>query len=61
MALVPERERAVLRGETDVSETEHEMVVERVRSRIAVLEEEMDALEAHGGLAEEVRAVVCED
>lgn len=60
--LMTDREREILLGEADVSEKYYGVVVTRVRKRINKLaEEEIDALEAHDTLADELRDAVCED
>lgn len=59
-ALLTEREREIVSGEAeDVSDEYRYQTVSRVRSRLQRLEDDMDALEAHGDLAEELRAIVC--
>lgn len=59
--LMTEREREILLGDADVSEKYHGVVVTRVRKRIERLgQEELEALEAHDTLADELREQVCE-
>lgn len=60
-ALVTDREREILLGEADVSEKYYYVVVTRVRKRINRLADEIEALESHDTLAEELRKVVCGD
>jgi hypothetical protein len=60
-ALVTDREREILLGEADVTEKYYHVVVTRVRKRINRLADELDALESHATLAEELRDVVCSD
>jgi len=60
-ALVTDREMEILHGEADVSEKYYHVVVTRVRKRINRLEEEIDALETHDTLADELRKIVCND
>jgi len=60
-ALVTDREREILLGKADVSEKYYHVVVTRVRKRINRLDDEIEALEAHDTLADELRDVVCED
>jgi len=60
-ALVTDREREILLGEVDVSEKYYHVVVTRVRKRINRLGEDIEALESHDTLADELREVVCED
>lgn len=59
--LMTDREREILLGDADVSEKYYGVVVTRVRKRIERLaEEELEALEAHDTLADELRGAVCE-
>lgn len=60
-ALLTEREREILRGEADVSEKYYGVVVTRARNKIERLTEDIEALEYHDTLADELRAAVCED
>ncbi|WP_218836324.1 hypothetical protein [Halorarum salinum] len=56
-----DREMEILLGEADVSEKYYGVVVTRVRKRINRLgESELEALEAHDTLADELRDAVCE-
>jgi hypothetical protein len=59
-ALLTETERAILLEEKDVSENHYYTVVSRVRKKIQKLEDDLNALETHGGLADELRDTVCE-
>lgn len=59
--LMTDREREILLGDADVSEKYYGVVVTRVRKRIERLgDEEIEALEAHETLADELREAVCE-
>lgn len=59
--LMTDRELEILLGEADVSEKYYSVVVTRVRKRIERLGDvEIEALEAHDTLADELRDVVCE-
>jgi hypothetical protein len=58
-ALLTETERAILLEEKDVSENHYYTVVSRVRKKINRLADDLEALEAHGDLLEELRDVVC--
>jgi hypothetical protein len=60
-ALVTDREMEILLGDADVSEKYYHVVVTRVRKRINRLDEEIDALESHDTLADELRDIVCEE
>lgn len=57
--LLTERERAILLGERDASDDRYDAVVERARERIDLVERDLEALDEHGGLADELRDVVC--
>lgn len=60
--LLTDTERAILLGEKDVSDNHYYTVVSRVRKKIGRVDEfDLEALEAHGDLADELRDVVCED
>ena len=60
--LVTDRELEILLGEADVSEKYYSVVVTRVRKRInRLIDDEIEALEAHPTLADELRRGVCED
>lgn len=60
--LMTDREREILLGEADVSEKYQGVVVTRVRKRIDRLgDRELEALEAHATLADELRDAVCEE
>lgn len=58
-ALVTDREMEILQHDADVSEKYYHVVVTRVRNRINRLEGEIEALEKHDSLADELRDVVC--
>lgn len=59
--LMTDREREILLGDADVTEKYYGVVVTRVRKRINRLgEQEIEALEAHDTLADELRDIVCE-
>jgi hypothetical protein len=60
-ALLTDREREIIDGTADdVSDDYRYQTVSRIRKRIERLEGDLDALEAHGGLADDLREVVCE-
>jgi len=59
--LLTESEREILMGDREVSDNHYYTTVSRVRKKIARLEEDLPALEEHGGLADELRELVCED
>ena len=58
--LMTDREREILLDDADVSEKYYGVVVTRVRKRIERLAEvELEALDAHDTLADELREAVC--
>ncbi|MFD1527315.1 MULTISPECIES: hypothetical protein [Halobacteriales] len=60
--LMTDREREILLGDADVTEKYYGVVVTRVRKRIDRLgEKELEALEKHDSLADELREAVCKD
>lgn len=59
-ALLTDKERAILLGEEDVSEKYYYVTVTRVRKKIEQLEQDIEALEEHDTLGDELRSVVCE-
>lgn len=59
-SLLTDDERAILRGEKDVSEKYYYVVVSRVRNKINRLDEDIAALDQHNSLGDELREVVCE-
>jgi hypothetical protein len=61
-ALMTEREREIVSGEADdISDSYRYQTVSRIRARFRRLEDDLDALEAHGDLAEELRDIVCDE
>lgn len=59
--LMTDREREILLGEAEVTDKYHGVVVTRVRKRINRLVEcEIEALENHATLADELRDGVCD-
>jgi len=61
-ALLTEREREIVSGEADdVSDSYRYQTISRVRKRMENLEADLEAMEQHGGLAEELRKKVCEE
>lgn len=60
-AILTDREKEILRGEADVSESYYYRVVTRVRQKIEQLDEDLALLdEHHDTLGEEMRDVVCD-
>jgi len=61
-ALMTEREREIISGEADdVTDSYRYQTVSRIRARLQHLEDDLNALEAHGDLGEELREIVCEN
>ena len=59
-ALLTDREREIVAGEADVSDSYRYQTISRIRKRFKRLEGDLEALEEHGDLAEELRSEVCE-
>lgn len=60
-ALLTEREREIVSGEADdITDEYRYQTVSRIRSRFQRLEDDIEALEAHGDLANELRDIVCD-
>ena len=60
-ALLTDREREILRGEADVSESYRYRVVSRVRKKIQRLEDDVELLETHHEtLHSELRTAICD-
>jgi len=61
-ALLTDREREIVSGRADdVSDEYRYQTVSRIRARFDRLEDDMKALDGHGELLDELRAVVCDD
>ena len=58
-ALLTDREREIVSGEADVDDPYRYQTISRVRQRFSQLEEDLEAMEKHGELADEVRDIVC--
>lgn len=59
-ALLTDAERDILTGEKDVSEKYYYVTVTRVRRKIERLaEEDLEAIEHHDTLADELRELIC--
>ena len=58
-ALLTDREREIVAGEADVDDPYRYQTISRVRQRFSRLEEDLEAMEKHGELANEVREIVC--
>lgn len=60
-ALLTDRERKIVSGEADVTDSYRYQTISRVRKRFERLEKDIEAFEEHGQLDEDLREVVCED
>lgn len=60
-ALLTERERDVIAGRADVTDQYRYQTISRIRKRFERLHGDIEAMEAHGELANEFREVVCGD
>lgn len=61
-AILTEREREILTGEDEVSDSYYYRVVARVRDKIQRLEADLEVLdEYHDTLGDELREIVCEE
>ena len=58
-ALLTDREREIVAGEADVDDPYRYQTISRVRQRFSRLEGDLEAMERHGELANEVREIVC--
>jgi hypothetical protein len=60
-ALLTERERDIVSGEADdITDEYRYQTISRIRSRLQQVEADLDALDAHGELGDELREIVCE-
>lgn len=60
-ALLTEREREIISGEADVKDDYRYQTISRIRRRFDRLEEDLEVLETHDSLADELRDVVCQE
>lgn len=60
-ALLTDREREIVAGEADIADEYRYQTISRVRSRFERLEGDIEALEKHGDLADELREAVCRE
>ncbi len=58
-ALLTDREREIVAGDADVEDSYRYQTISRVRARFDRLAADLEALEAHGALADELRELVC--
>lgn len=60
-ALLTDREREIVAGTADVEDSYRYQTVSRVRKRFDRLEGDLEALEEHGDLLEELQEIVCKE
>lgn len=61
-ALLTDREREIISGEADdISDDYRYQTISRVRKRLDRLDGDLEAMEAHGQLAQDLRDIVCDD
>lgn len=61
-ALLTEREREIVSGDADdITDSYRYQTISRIRRRMQQLEGDLEALEAHGDLGDELREIVCEE
>jgi len=61
-ALLTEREREIVAGEADdITDEYRYQTISRIRARLQRLEDDLEALDAHGDLGDELRDIVCTD
>jgi len=58
-ALLTDREREIVSGDADVTDSYRYQTVSRVRTRFERLESDLEALEKHGELADELLNIIC--
>jgi len=60
--LLTDREREILLNEgEDVTDKYYGVVISRVRKKIELVDDDLEALEQHESLADELRDVVCDE
>jgi len=60
-ALLTEREREIVSGNADdITDEYRYQTISRIRSRLQRVEDDLDALDAHGDLGDELREIVCD-
>lgn len=60
-ALLTDREREIISGNADVKESYRYQTISRIRNRMERLDGDIEAMESHGDLADELREIVCTD
>ena len=58
-ALLTDREREIISGDADVSDSYRYQTISRIRARFDRLAGDLQALESHGALADELRDEIC--
>lgn len=58
-ALLTDREREIVAGNADVEDSYRYQTISRVRKRFERLEGDLEALEQHGDLLDELQELVC--
>jgi len=58
-ALLTDREREIISGDADVSDSYRYQTISRIRARFDRLDGDLQALESHGALADELRDEIC--
>ncbi|WP_122089450.1 hypothetical protein [Halalkalicoccus subterraneus] len=58
-ALLTDREREIISGTADVKDDYRYQTISRIRNRLERLDGDIEAMEAHGDLADELRSIVC--
>lgn len=58
-ALLTDREREIVGGHADVTDEYRYQTVSRVRKRLQRLDRDIEAMENHGELADELRNIIC--
>lgn len=60
-ALLTDREREIITGDADVTDDYRYQTISRVRKRLERIEGDLEALDAHGDLGQELRDIVCDN
>lgn len=60
-ALLTDREREIVAGNADISDSYRYQTVSRIRQRFRRLDGDMEALGEHGELLSDLRSVVCKN
>lgn len=61
-ALLTDRERDIVSGEADdITDEYRYQTISRIRARLKQIEGDIEALDAHGELGDELREIVCNE